>query len=220
MPAPGPFEFRRVAFLVEVTQLRASSVAQLLTGVTLAPLGSIFYHLHQRFFLEPDRLPEYPNDFAAWAHDALGDGVLAERLANLNLARSPDLGAVRREISVILAERLQQVGDGGVVAPGFEFIFCLPRMVDYPSGRSARTPAEFPELLREVEPDAVGYHLFAPRWATTARDFAAWFRAWGYGSLAQQLEAFDPYLNSLEDNRAYLLELVEVGLRQPAESRA
>jgi hypothetical protein len=45
-----PFEFRRVALLVEVTPCRAASVAQLLTGVTLAPESSIFYHLHQRFF--------------------------------------------------------------------------------------------------------------------------------------------------------------------------
>ena len=37
----------------------------------------------------------------------------------------------------------------------------------------------------------------------------------GYGSLAQQLDAFDPYLNSLEDNRAYLIELIEAALRAP-----
>lgn len=211
----GQFEFRRVALLVEVTPLRAASLAQLLTGVTLAPESAIFYHLHQRFFHEPDRLPEYPNDFATWAGAVLGDGVLAERLANLNLVRSPDIAAVRREISVILAERLQQTGDGRPVGRGFEFIFCLPRMVEFGSGRVARTPQEFLEILRAIDTDSIGYHLFAPKTGPMPNDFAACFREWGYESLARQLDAFDPYLNSLEDNRAYLLELVEVGLRQP-----
>ena len=72
-------------------------------------------------------------------------------------------------------------------------------------------------MLREVDSDAIGYHLFTPKIAPgpVANDFAVWFRQWGYASLAAQLDAFDPYLNSLEDNRTYLIELVEMGLRQP-----
>src|SRR5687767_13319825 len=94
-----PFEFRRVALLVEVTPCRAASVAQLLTGVTLAPDSSIFFHVHRRFFRDAEPASEYPNDFANWADAGLGDSVLAERLANLNLVRTRDLATVRREIS-------------------------------------------------------------------------------------------------------------------------
>lgn len=74
-------------------------------------------------------------------------------------------------------------------------------------------------VLRDVDSNAIGYHLFAPKVTpgAVANDFAVWFRQWGYTSLAQQLDAFDPYLNSLEDTRAYLLELVEMGLRRPPE---
>ncbi len=211
----APFEFRKVAFLVEVTPYRAASLEQLLTGVTLVPDLSIFYHLHQRFFREPERLPEYPNDFAAWADTMLGDVVTAERLANLNLFRSSDVATVRREISVILAEQLLHAVDGRRVAPGSEFIFCQPRLVELGSYRLARTPAEFMEVLRDVDTDAIGYHLFAPKVTGRPNDFAAWFGAQGYASLARQLDVFDPYLNSLEDNRSYLTELIEMGLRQP-----
>jgi len=56
MPAT-PFEFWKAAFLIEVTPFRAISLGQLLTNVTLAPEVSLFYHLHQRFFRDPDRLP-------------------------------------------------------------------------------------------------------------------------------------------------------------------
>jgi len=206
-----PFEFRRVAVLVEVTPHRAASVAQLLTGVTLAPESSIFYHLHQQFFRDGDQRPEYPNDFANWADVALGDAVLAERLANLNLVRTRDLAAVRREISVILAERLQQAGDTKTVRPGLEFIFCLPRMVEFASGHVAHTAAEFLACLRELPADAIGFHLFAP-FTGAASGFAEWFRRGGHEALARQLQTFDPYLNGLEDNRRYLVELIEASL--------
>lgn len=212
---PRPFDFWKAAFLVEVTPYHAATVGQFLTAVTLAPEWSLFYHLHQRFFRDPERLFEYPNDFAAWAWAALGEAVVAERLANLNLFRTADLSVVRREISVILAEHLREEGDGRRAPPGEEFIFCKPRLVVFRSGRRARTPAEFLEVLRDVDSDAIGYHLFAGKIVRgpAANDFAAWFRRWGYEALAGQLDAFDPYLNSLEDNRAYLLEVVETGIR-------
>jgi hypothetical protein len=208
----GPFEFRRVALLVEVIPCRAASVAQLLTGVTLASDSSIFYHLHRRFFRDATQSSEYPNDFANWADAGLGDSVLAERLANLNLVRTRDLVTVRREISVILAERLQQAGDTKTVRSGLEFIFCQPLMVEFGSGCQARTPREFVDCLRRLPPDAIGYHLFAPFTGGDGHGFAHWFRREGHERLARQLETFDPYLNTLEENQHYLIELIESGL--------
>lgn len=210
-----PFEFRRVALLVEVTPHRAASVAQLLTGVTLAPDSSIFFHVHRRFFRDADQRPEYPNDFATWADGGLGDSLLAERLANLNLVRTRELATVRREISVILAERLQQAGDTKIVRPGLEFIFCQPLMVEFDSGCQARTPAEFVECLRDLPEDSIGYHLFAPFTGTPGHGFADWFRRAGHDRLARHLDTFDPYLNTLEDNRRYLIELVEAAVATP-----
>jgi hypothetical protein len=216
---PPPFVFWKAAFLVEVLPYWATSLGQLLTGVTLAPEMSLFYHLHQQFFRDPQHLPPYPNDFAIWADTVLGNAVVAERLANLNLLRCVDLEVVRRELSVMLAEHLRDHGDGQTLHCEERFIFCQPRLVVLPSGHEARTPAEFGEVLGQVDSAAIGYHLFAPKAQAgrVANDFAVWFEHWGYTSLAQQLDAFDPYLNSLEDNRAYLAELIELGLRQPPE---
>lgn len=214
MPS-GPFKFRKLGFLVEVTPFKATSLEELLTSITVVPEASIFYHLHQRFFRAPHRLPEYPNDLADWAHAILGNAVIAERLANLNLSRSVDVNVVRREISVILAEHLMEHGDGRSVAAEDAFIFCQPRLIGFGSGYQASTPQEFLHALREVDSDVIGYHLFIPKASPgpVANDFAAWFRHLGYESLAQQLDAFDPYLNSLEDNRAYLIETIETGIR-------
>jgi hypothetical protein len=209
-----PFKFRKLGFLVEVTPFKASSLEELLTSITVVPEGSIFYHLHQRFFRDPDRLPEYPNDLADWAHAILGNAVIAERLANLNLFRSVDVNIVRREISVILAEHLMERGNGRSVPSEDAFIFCQPRLIGFSSGYQASTPKEFVRALAEVDSDVIGYHLFIPKASPgrIANDFAAWFRHLGYEPLAQQLDAFDPYLNSLEDNRMYLIETIEAGI--------
>ncbi len=211
----GPFTFRKMALLVEATKIRASSLAELLTGVTLADDLSIVNHLHRHFFVAPDTLPEYPNDFASWVGDELGNAIVAERLANLNLFRATSVSALRREIAVILAEFLAQDGDSvGSSARGRrEFIFCKPRPVVLPCRTVAATPEAFPEAIRAVEIQSVGYHVFLSSLTGIARnDFAIWFDTWGEVDLALELDTFDPYLNCLEDTRKYLIELTARGL--------
>lgn len=216
MPSKKPrFDFRKALTVVEATRLRASSPAQLLTGVTLAPEQSLYHHLHRQYLIDPDILPEYPNDFARWVADELGLGPLVERLANLNLFRAESLASVRQELAVILAEHLSREDSTAAVSAARPFIFCLPRLVILPCGREAATPEAFVDVLRTIDGDSIAYHLFAPkaRRAGGRTDFAVWFQSLGYRELAHQLDAFDPYLNSLEDTRAFLIETIVSGLR-------
>jgi hypothetical protein len=216
--APGPFRFCKAASLIEATTLKAATLSQLLTGVTLADDAAILYHLHRHFFVAPEVLPEYPNDFAYWVGEELGNGVMAERLANLNLFRAATLAEVRREISILLAQYLTGGGDGQRVASGREFIFCQQRMIVMPCHAGAATAQEFLAALRKVEIHSVGYHLFQSRaMPSGGNDFTRWFEGWGYTNLAHQIDSFDPYLNSLEDNRTYLVEMVEAWLRRREE---
>lgn len=224
-PAPqavGPFEFRKAVVLVEATTLRAASISQLLTGVTLASELSIFYHLHQHFLVDPNILPEYPNDFARWVAQHLNNGVVAERLANLNLFRTATLAEVRHEITLILAEYLAHTSDRRQVQPSQEFIFCQPRLIVLPCRQKAATPEEFLEVLRTIDIQSIAYHLFESKVVPTGarNDFTRWFEALGYPGLADRLDTFDPYLNSLEDNRNYLVKLIADGLRRRNNNHA
>ena len=213
--APGPFRFLKAAALTEATTLKAASLGQLLTGVTLAEESCILYHLHRHFFLAPEVLPEYPNHFAYWVSEELGNGVMAERLANLNLFRAANLAEVRREISMLLARYLASRGDDRYVAPGREFIFCQQRLIVMSCHVEIAAPEEFLEAIRHVEIYSVGYHLFHSRaMPAGGNDFTRWFESWGYLDLARQIDSFDPYLNSLEDNRTYLVEMVDAWLRR------
>jgi len=209
------FKFMKALRLVEVTQLKASSLGELLTCITLADNPSLFYHLHEQFFRHPDVLPEYPNDFASWTGEVLGSCLVAEQLANINLFRTAELGAIRREISVIVAEHLRQTQEVRVAPAGREFNFCRPQLVVIPCGLYAASPAEFVKLLKKVDIESIGYHLFEPKAAPgpTRNDFSQWFYSLGYKSLAHRLDSFDPYLNCLEDNRSYLAELIETELQ-------
>jgi hypothetical protein len=212
----GPFEFRKAAILVEATPMRAGSISQLLTGVTLASELSIFYHLHQHFLVDPNILPEYPNDFARWVAQHLGNGVMAERLANLNLFRAANLAEVRHEITVTLAQYLAHTSDRRQVQTGHEFIFCQPRILVMPCHETAATPEAFLAALRTVEIQSIAYHLLESKVEPTGarNDFTRWFEALGFTDLADRLDTFDPYLNSLEDNRSYLVKLIADGLRR------
>lgn len=213
--APAPFRFLKAAALIEATALKAASLDQLLTGVTLAGDLAILYHLHRHFFFEPEILPEYPNDFAYWVGEELGNGIMAERLANLNLFRAANLAEVRREISILLAQYLATGGDERHAVARREFIFCQQRLIVMPCHAEAATPEEFLAALRAVDIHSVGYHLFQSRaMPSDGNDFSRWFEGWGYADLARQIDSFDPYLNSLEDNRTYLVEMVEAWLRR------
>jgi DNA-binding transcriptional ArsR family regulator len=149
------------------------------------------------------------------ARTATGHGQQATRLANLNLFRAATLAEVRREISILLAEHLRSGGDRQRVTAGREFVFCQQRLVIMPCHAEASNAEEFLAALRKVEIQSVGYHLFQSRaMPSGGNDFTRWFNGWGHTDLARQIDSFDSYLNSLEDNRTYLAEMVERWLRR------
>ena len=209
---PVPFRFLKAVYLAEVTNQRAISLSQLLMEVTTTSQWSLFFHLHQHFFRDPHIIPEYPNDFSSWVHTYLAEDAVAEKLANLNLVRSMDLELVRREICTILAQHLQEISGERHTSPENAFIFCKPRLAVLDTGRTARTLDEFIGILKDMDSDTVGYHLFiAPRLLseTMVNDFSLWFRQRGHHRLADRLDSFDPYLKSLKENHDFLLDLIE-----------
>lgn len=214
----APFEFRKAVYLAEVTSQKATCLSRLLMEMTIAPLWSLFFHLHQHFFRDPYTIPEYPNDFSSWVHTYLAEDAVAEKLANLSLARGSDLELVRREICTILAQHLQETSSERHTSDENAFVFCRPRLAVLSTGLKARDPDEFLNILRSVDSDVVGYHLFiAPRLAPgpAMNDFSVWFRRLGYSRLACMLDSFDPYLKSLRENHDFLLDLIESEYADP-----
>lgn len=208
-----PFVFRKVLYLVEATGKRAHTLDELLRVVTIVDPMSISYHMHREYLAVRFLEPEWPNDFAAWAAMVIGDRVLGEKLAALRVFNYRTLESLQLELGRMIASHLEEFPSAGaqVAPPGREFIFCMARAVVTDCNRQARTIGEFAQVLADVESSAIYFHLFETRFAggDRANDFALWAReSLRKPQLAERLEAFDPYMFSLEGARKALLRMV------------
>ena len=124
MKAKKPFEFYTSSQLVEITSQKAGDLkefSEILKGIDES---SIFYHVHHAFREHQFAPGVYTNDFAHWVEDELGEHVLAERLANINIKDYTELGALRDKIVEILDGFLSQHPAGGTIPAKHSFYFC------------------------------------------------------------------------------------------------
>ena len=211
-----PFVFRKVLYLVEATDKRAHTLDELLRGVTLVDPISISYHMHHEYLAVRFMEPEWPNDFAIWAADVLGDRILAEKLSALRVFNYRTLESLQLDLGRMLAHHLEEFPPAAAQQspPGREFIFCVARAVVCDCNRQARTLQDFAQVLGEVESSSIYFHLFETRFAggDRANDFSLWAReSLRMPRLAERFEAFDPYMFSLEGARKALLRIIREG---------
>jgi Family of unknown function (DUF5752) len=207
-----PFVFRKVLYLVEATGKRARTLDELLRVVTVVDPMSISYHMHREYLAVRFMEPEWPNDFAAWAADVVGDRILAEKLAALRVFNYRALASLQLDLGRMIAHHLEEFPVAGAqqAPPGRDFIFCMARAVVCDCNRQAKTLGEFQTALSEVESSSIFFHLFETRFAggDRANDFALWAReSLRNPRLADRLESFDPYMFSLEGARKALLRM-------------
>jgi hypothetical protein len=211
---PEPFVFKKVLYLVEVTGRRARSLDELLRALAVVPAESVGYHMHREFLHYKFAPIEYPNDFAYWAAHALGDQMLAERLAVLRVFKHRSLDALRSELARVVGEHLMEYPEQTQLArPAQAFYFLQARAVVMGCDRSARTLDELAAAVAEVESSSLYFHLFETRFSGgrgREHDFAEWIRdALGDQPMADRVADIDPYMFSLEQVRKVLLRALE-----------
>jgi hypothetical protein len=219
-----PFIFRKVIYLVEATGRRAATLDELLRGVNTVDVSSINYHMHREFLAHRFFHPEYPNDFAHWVGRLIGDEMLAERLANLNVFRFRSLEGLRLELARMIADHLNEVPESAAErAPrGREFYFQSARSVVMECRQVATDLDGFIAALAAVPASSIYFHMFETRFGGHERpnDFAEWLgRSLGLAELANHVAHVDPYMFSLEEARRKLLQIVHAGVPRAAESR-
>lgn len=206
-----PFLFFSSIPLVELTGVRARNVRELAEGVERVEASSIYFHtLHyvrEHHFLSE----EYPSDFAYWVAEILHEKGLGERLAFMDIRRSPSIEALRGEILSLLKSHEGKQAEREVL-PGLEFHFRKSINIVVPAGHSASNLAEFRDGLERVDNNSLFYHLIESnlRDEKPGNDFSIWLtEGLGKEKLAVQLAEIDPYLNTLEQTRRRLLALVD-----------
>jgi small-conductance mechanosensitive channel len=210
--ANKPFRFYTRLHLKELTGLKASSLAELANLIKEVPDSVIYYHTHH--FLEEHHYltPEPANDFALWVSDELGDEVLGEKLATIDIFDFPTITALRARIEGVIRDYISKRTDERTAREGREFHFIKSISFIMPIPYVAHDLREFVEVLRQVSIDSLSYHIFDARLRLKkgVNDFAIWIEeCLGDKDLANRLAYLDPYNYTLEGLRSTIIQVLE-----------
>ena len=210
--ATEPFCFSTRLHLKELTGIKAANLRELLDVLKEVPDAVIYYHTHS--FLEEYQYltPEPASDFAVWVSDELGDEILGERLASIDIFGFPSIGALRARFIEVIESHLEKNPDGRVVQEGRELHFIKSVSVVLPTPYVAHDLREFAEVLKKVTINSLFYHIFEAklRLHKGVNDFSIWVEdCLGDKDLADRLAYLDPYTYTLEGLRSTIIQLVE-----------
>ncbi len=211
-----PFRFYECTALVRMTGRRASDLIEFAEITRNVSPAAIFHHMHQ-YFLKPHIiLPEYPNDFAIWAADALEDKILAERLANLNPFEFTNIEDIRGELLRIITEHLKEYAAPRPVMKGKEFFFNEGITLVVETAFTADSFKEFLAALKEVHTSSIYFHFYEARLRLGKEldDFSRFFEDRGdlkCRNIACSIRSLDPYMYTTEMLRRKIIEIVEEG---------
>jgi small-conductance mechanosensitive channel len=210
--AQNPFKFNARVHLVELTGFKATNLEELKEILKTAPDPVIYYHTHHYLEEHQYLVPELTNDFAAWVKTALGNEVLAERLAVISSIEFTNLTNFRDKAVNTIETYIAQNHYPWQAPPGREFYFLKSVDVILPTPFVAHDLREFIEDLRKITPDSLYYHFFESRMRLKngLNDFANWLADdMDEKELSQQIAKIDPYTYTLEGLRSALIQTIE-----------
>jgi len=217
-----PFVFFTRHNLTYLTGRKARNLEELAAGIREVPSSSIYHHTHH--FLQQHEVlsPVPPNDFAYWITNVLGERILGEQVASIDLMEFRRLRHLRGRIVEVIESSLRDDPRPGRVVPrGLEFHFMKAQTFVFPTRCSARDLKEFRASLEKVSPMSLYYHMFEWRLRDEhpAGDFSLWLsEALGENSLAEKLTRIDPYTQTLDNLRRTLLRMIDDRLEERARA--
>jgi len=209
--ARKPFLFADYEGLVVATGWEARNLRELTEIVRRAPADVIHHHVFRAALAHRYGTWDHPNDFGAWAANALGDPVLAEKLSSLDVFRRGDIEDTRAAIVEILEEHLDSVETVPWARPGFGFHFASGIYFALPSRREAWTLNELREAVTEIPLSSLYFHFHEARLRgrDDADDFSRWIEdELTRADVAERLRRIDFYLFSLEELRQRIVMLL------------
>lgn len=210
-----PFEFKSRLVLTELLGRKAATLPELVDGIRVVPLSSIYHHTH-RFLQQHHFLsPEPPNDFAYWVTNMLNDEIAGEKLASIDVTQFLKLSDLRRRFLELMEDYLKTANHSvsRQCPEGEEFHFMSARIFVVPTGKVAGNLQEFRDILKAVSIHSIYFHMFEAklRLEKGDNDFSIWLRSTGMEKAAEQISRLDPYTFTLEGLRERLLRIVSNG---------
>ncbi len=214
LKAKEPFRFSTRLHLFELTGLRASSLDQLLTLIKDVPGSCIYHHTHR--FLQQHQIfsPEPPNDFAYWIGEALGEDVLAEQLASIDIVQFSSIRGLRDKIVATIENYIKKnARTKNLQAPeGQEFHFIKSLSFVVPTRYEATDLKEFRDILEKITIDSIYFHIFESRLRIEKKtnDFSLWIEmSLENKELADKISGLDPYTQTMENLRHRIIQIIE-----------
>lgn len=211
------FHFNEFLKIIKPTGQQAQSLRELIGIIRAAEPDVIYHHMCRGYLKYTPQLWDYPNDFARWATHGLGTQVLAERLANINPFEHGNIEELRQNIIYVIEDFMWENQYTPPVRPGFEFHFERSTGIILPTRRYAKTLPQFCDALARSGVSVVYYHFFESRIRLEGNmdDFSNWIESnFDLPQLVASIRRLDFYLNSLEDLRRRLIQLVKDFLKR------
>ena len=211
-----PFYFYTSSNLVELTGEKADTLEELLSLLKRVSGSAIFYHVFQGYRERHFAIEKYHSDFAQWISASLGEEALAERLGALDIRDFTSIRRLRESMAQIVEDHLQTYPDSGNRQGKTPFFFCQSISVVTPTKHIAWTLENFHQIIGKIGIRSIHYHLIEARLrlGIHTNDFSYWLRtSLEKEELAQQIEAIDIYLHTLEEIRRTILQLIQEQLR-------
>jgi len=170
-------------------------------------LDSIYYHFWAVGLRSGFEDPEYHNDFATWAHRALHDKVLAERLALVDPTEHKTLEDLRCELLEILDERIDEIDYSRWTSREEQFAFLRSQIVIFDTHHVVTEPCGLAAVVPKMALGSIFYHFIDARRRNEngLDDFSNWLESLGgYDDLRRQIAGIDPYFSTLRELRTQL----------------
>ena len=197
------FEVKDCTHIPIATGVSAQTLSELRDKLLLIPPQSIYHHFWGRFLASEFKNTEYHNDFAFWAHNALHDEFLAERLSIVDPSEYDSIEELRDDLIDILSKRLDELEYLPMSRRENKFHFVLSKMIIFDTPYQIESPKDLLKTLEVIPITSVFYHVIDARTRTPDRqdDFVQWLKAFDgqYQELIHQLELIDPYFFDMRD---------------------
>jgi len=214
--AQQSFQFSTAAYLTQVENQRATTIAELLDCLEHSSDAAIFYHTFQSLgryhFLEG-----FSNDFAQWVLAGLNRPALAERLASIDVRDYVSIAELRADLRRIVAEYCESYPQESSQRAFETFYFSHDEEITIPLPWDARTLAGFRAGLARLSHASFYHHFIASRLRLQLKtnDFSHWFEtALGMPELAARTNRIDIYTNTLDSARNEMIAMLDREIRQ------
>ncbi len=182
--------------------------------IVQAPLESIYHHFYEGILRPSFDDLEYRNDFAVWAHQALRDPHLAERLGQIHPLRFRTLEELREALLDVIEDRLSEHDVVPWAERGREFYFLSAKVVIFDTHARVERPKDLPSVVETLTRSSIYFHFIEAqrRDPVDVDDFSAWLRSWGdaYEPVCKRLSAIDYHFFNLREVREHILEALSL----------